>query len=562
MKKIFIFAALIATFCLTSCKSTEEVDTSIELASPKPTVTTKLATVTVKWAAIPKAAGYAYRVGESGEFTEIEAAKTSVTVSSLSKGDYNFYIYAVGNLDHTTDSKVRQISFSVDPMLPAPEVSFKVGAESGTAVMSWDAVEGAVGYGYKFNSDADWTMVDDQVLTVTKTGLDSEADNTFYIYAVGEDPYSQDSPQTTLPFKLLDTSEGVWVKTDKGGLTELTAAEGIYTATVTCGATENFVVMIENTTYGFTAFTGNGGVGTVNHLKASAPFYNGGVYYVRESVGRMTSEGTLNKFWVNTGVAGSFSIKIDLTNADAIPRYYIKWDETIDSKIVLAQYFDLFSYGGDWVNYFKGTASGTTGTGKDAATDNCDGTEDGTQGILAGTGLGKNIASSADASPAYIANRNLTGWDITNGFEFPGYIRLSNSKSGTTNLYGEMTTPKLSALTAATNVTLTFDALRFASTEDIKVAIIGGGTFAAVKVRVEGSGSEGSIAPAADNMSFAITSAHTPKHANSVAPKPWSNFTVSISGATANTQIKWDCTTASTSSEGRICFDNIIVKKN
>ena len=62
--------------------------------------------------------------------------------------------------------------------------------------------------------------------------------------------------------------------------------------------------------------------------------------------------------------------------------------------------------------------------------------------------------------------------------------------------------------------------------------------------------------------SINITSAHCPKHGNE-ALKKWSNFSITIEGATAETQICWDTTGAgSTSANGRICLDNIVVRKN
>ena len=52
------------------------------------------------------------------------------------------------------------------------------------------------------------------------------------------------------------------------------------------------------------------------------------------------------------------------------------------------------------------------------------------------------------------------------------------------------------------------------------------------------------------------------KHGNE-ALKKWSNFSITIEGATAETQICWDTTGAgSTSANGRICLDNIVVRKN
>lgn len=190
-----------------------------------------------------------------------------------------------------------------------------------------------------------------------------------------------------------------------------------------------------------------------------------------------------------------------------------------------------------------------------------DGTEPATA-TASYTTFGINISSDKDAAPAYLANRGLTDWGIKYCYEFPGYVRLSNSASGSNMYYGVLTTPKLSKLTAASTVTVTFDAVRFASEHDIPVKVLNAGTIASAQVVVEGSGSAASIAPESGGKSINITSAHCPKHGNE-ALKKWSNFSITIEGATAETQICWDTTGAgSTSANGRICLDNIVVRKN
>ena len=190
-----------------------------------------------------------------------------------------------------------------------------------------------------------------------------------------------------------------------------------------------------------------------------------------------------------------------------------------------------------------------------------DGTEPATA-TASYTTFGINISSDKDAAPAYLANRGLTDWGIKYCYEFPGYVRLSNSASGSNMYYGVLTTPKLSKLTAASIVTVTFDAVRFASEHDIPVKVLNAGTIASAQVVVEGSGSAASTAPESGGKSINITSAHCPKHGNE-ALKKWSNFSITIEGATAETQICWDTTGAgSTSANGRICLDNIVVRKN
>ena len=216
-------------------------------------------------------------------------------------------------------------------------------------------------------------------------------------------------------------------------------------------------------------------------------------------------------------------------------------------------------YGGDWIQTGKVASSGRKLASTSPAA--IDGTEPATA-TASYTTFGINISSDKDAAPAYLANRGLTDWGIKYCYEFPGYVRLSNSASGSNMYYGVLTTPKLSKLTAASIVTVTFDAVRFASEHDIPVKVLNAGTIASAQVVVEGSGSAASIAPESGGKSINITSAHCPKHGNE-ALKKWSNFSITIEGATAETQICWDTTGAgSTSANGRICLDNIVVRKN
>ena len=540
---------------------------SIELVSPKKlAVTTELATASFKWDAVAKAEGYAYALDNSTEYTTIDAATTTLKLTRLSRGSHTFRIYAVGNQEHTTDSAERTVDFDIDPTLPTPAPSCTRGESADEVVVTWQAVKGAIGYAYKFNDETQWTEVGADVLKITKSGFDPEAKNTFTIYAKGQLPDSEDSEELTLPFQLIDTSEGVWARTSDGSLYELKESEsGIYTAAITCKASDDITILIENTPYGFTAYSGNGGIGILNIVYATVPFYTypAAVYYVRESLGQMTAkteDADINKFWVNvSGSTCKIDVEIDCTNADKTPRYRLKLVENEDPSIILEQYFDLMVYGGDWIQTGKVASSGRKLASTSPAA--IDGTEPATA-TASYTTFGINISSDKDAAPAYRANRGLTDWGIKYCYEFPGYVRLSNSASGSNMYYGVLTTPKLSKLTAASIVTVTFDAVRFASEHDIPVKVLNAGTIASAQVVVEGSGSAASIAPESGGKSINITSAHCPKHGNE-ALKKWSNFSITIEGATAETQICWDTTGAgSTSANGRICLDNIVVRKN
>lgn len=266
MKKLLLFPCLLLALGLSSCESSDDEIMSIELVSPKKlAVTTELATASFKWDAVAKAEGYAYALDNSTEYTTIDAATTTLKLTRLSRGSHTFRIYAVGNQEHTTDSAERTVDFDIDPTLPTPAPSCTRGESADEVVVTWQAVKGAIGYAYKFNDETQWTEVGADVLKITKSGFDPEAKNTFTIYAKGQLPDSEDSEELTLPFQLIDTSEGVWARTSDGSLYELKESEsGIYTAAITCKASDDITILIENTPYGFTAYSGNGGIGTVN----------------------------------------------------------------------------------------------------------------------------------------------------------------------------------------------------------------------------------------------------------------------------------------------------------
>lgn len=550
MKNIALFSTLVLAFFLGGCSDDEEVNQSIELACPRLEQTVKDNVVTIKWQPIAKTEGYAYKL-DNADYVQVGADVTAFS-SKVANGTHVFSIYAVGNNDHTTDSAVRTLEFEMDfdPTLPMPEPS--ANTEGTETTISWNAVPRAAGYAYKLDGAADFTRVGADVLSYTADL--GNGSHTFLIYALGDGVDSEDSPVKELKFDVMDTSRGVFVRTEGGAITELEeTAAGIFTASVECSKSETFVILVDGDEYGFTAYSGNGGVGTVNNLFASVPFYNGVTYYVRESLGRMSLKpegGSLNKFYVNTDQDCRINVRVDRTNADAILRYYIALEQTPDPSIVLAQYFDLMVYGGDWPNYIKGSAFGQT---VDATVD---GTDPGDKGGAAATGFGALLASSSDDGvEAYMANRGLTGWTASNIYEFASCIRLGHSSTK-----GKLTTPKLTSLDAGAMITVTFDGMRFASKENIAVKVLNAGRIASASVNVDGGASPTAIAVEADNASFNIIPAHNTNYANA-DKKSWSNFTFVVEGATAETQICWDATGVKTTKEGRYMLDNIVIRK-
>lgn len=220
---------------------------------------------------------------------------------------------------------------------------------------------------------------------------------------------------------------------------------------------------------------------------------------------------------------------------------------------VLELYFDLFTYGGDWVNQNKG------GTGVDKTVDaTVDGTEAGTKsGAATGTKQGYTLVSSSEPGvEAYMANRGITGWAAENIYEYPGYIRLS--VKGTPNKFGVLTTPELNA---AGNLKVTFDGCVSPRKATSRSRCWAAERSPRHPVVVDGAGSPVTITPEAGNDTFLIKLAHNTKFANA-EQKTWSNFTFTVENATAQTQISWDASSAPDSNSGRYCLDNIVIKKN
>lgn len=363
MKKYLFLTLLAAAFLAGGgCSSSDDDGWGvIELASPKLKVTTELATATVTWDAVAKTAGYAYALDGAADYTSVDAATTTVTLTALAEGGHTFRLKAVGDLDHTTDSAERTIDFEIDPTLPQPAPTYVKGDEIGSVVVSWPAVKGAAGYAYKFGEAASFTEVGADVLSVTQKGLSAEEPIRFTMYAVGQLPDSKDSEPVSLTFQLVDTSEGVWVRKSNGELFELTESEAkIYTGTVSVSAADSFEILVENVPYGFLSYSGNGGVGTVNNDRACVPFYTypAAEYYVRRSLGRMASD-PLNKFWINLTADARIDLRIDCTQDPF--RYDLQLVEADDPALILAQYFDLMVYGGDWIQAGKNAKSGRMG---------------------------------------------------------------------------------------------------------------------------------------------------------------------------------------------------------
>lgn len=555
-KTLLLLQILILGFVFAAC-SDDEIDMRIELASPKPQVKTELAKAVISWSEIDKTGGYAYMIDTSDEYTFVESSVTEVTLSGLSYGMHIFKIYAVGEENKSFDSEVRELEFEIDPAIGKPMISYVAGDNQDEIIVSWTRQEGAIGYAYKVNDAQTWTEVDANTLSVVLTGMTYSETFPFTIKAIGNPPLSEDSEEYT---EIIDMSRavGLWVVYTRTGvdpiqLQETEANTGIYNVTISCLAADAFYVNIDNKKYGFMSYSGNGGIGTVNSDYAAVPYYNNnrGGYYVRESIGLMQAGG--NNFYTNVDADCEIFVQID-TNSEN-PSYYLQLVEgSSDNSIILAQYFDLMAYGGDWTTAVKGTSYVNGSTINAADTGLSEGVKDG----AALTGFGSHLTVT-NFAPEFIKNRGLDGWVFERIFEFPGYIRLSNSSE---TQYGVFITPELNY---TGNVTVTFDGLKFASLKlddiYIEVEVINGGKITSSKVLKDGVEPEISITPASETI-FRINGQYNTDYANN-ENKKWSNFTFTVENVTPQTQIMWNCKTdvSVAPSNYRYCLDNIVVKK-
>lgn len=347
-------------------------------------------------------------------------------------------------------------------------------------------------------------------------------------------------------------------------------AEGvdIFEGKAAVPAKGEFTIEINKVAYGFAPYSGNGGVGKVENVLSAAPYYSakeiGGArgYEVKKAVGRMVEGGS--KFWTNLSGEAQLLIRVDLSSADGTPRYYLEVVETDDPNLLLAQNFDLFVWGGDYT-----LASGGKGTkpatGTSAA--DLDGTEEGMAGECTYTTPFPDIWSTENgaadgdviACAAYLKNRDLEGWEIRRVAEHPGMVRLNKSAKNSHKYSGYIKTPKLSKLTGATNITLEFDICRFAGDSDIYITVEGAGEYTAAAVNVDGAAKATTVA--ASGTDFVVTNELCSKQANAVVNKPWSHVKLSISGATAQTQIKFDGARGKDSASDRCLLDNIRITK-
>jgi hypothetical protein len=351
------------------------------------------------------------------------------------------------------------------------------------------------------------------------------------------------------------------VKAGDTVLQPVAGSENIYESVVAFPADATFNILIDELSYGFITFSGNGGVGTV---AAGSNANRAAGSYVDKSIGRLATDG--NPLWVATGQGGNVLVRVDLSNADGIPRYYIALVPAPDPAILFRESFDLCSWGSDWA---KGTTlqpyRGQHGTPSSIPIATLDGTEPTIVNLTAATITGTPPVSSTPDLEPFLRSRDLTGWTLVNICEMAGYVRISSPGLGV------LTTPALTALSEPDDVIVEFDVCRFSSDGNIVIAVEGSGaiTSAAYNDLIEpgvvygGSFTQHPDPIYIDVATGIVLNATKEPQWNGVnnLVKYWTHFRLTVTGAAADTRIKWDASGLATASDGRLCLDNVLIRR-
>ena len=140
----------------------------------------------------------------------------------------------------------------------------------------------------------------------------------------------------------------------------------------------------------------------------------------------------------------------------------------------------------------------------------------------------------------------MEDWTIHACGERPGAIQLGIGG----NLYGILTTPKLTNITGTSDIVLEIDMARFSGSSNklIAIDIIGGGQYTAGEVTVDGKDKRVLDVSGSQFLVNADADICPPSVSNAAIDKPVSHFKFNISGATSDTQIRID---ASVDGNGR-----------
>ncbi|MDR1666147.1 MAG: PKD domain-containing protein [Bacteroidales bacterium] len=475
----------------------------------------------------------------------------------------------VTNLDGKTAKKEQNVI--VQPLAPVANFTFEIDESDPLKVHFTNASQNATVYSWNFGDGSTPATEDNPTHVYAASG-------TYSVSLTAQNNNLQSNAKTTDVTVTATSVPESAVKVKIGNTYTDLVQQGddeIYEAVVPFTAGQHtFTIYIANAEHGFIWYSGNGGIGAVIDEHASVPLAD---IYVEKSLGRLapaTDEDLIDTspLWVNTTSGGDVLVRVDMSQTDEIPRYYLELQKSADPNLILEQNFDLFVWGGHWPYYMTGSIP----TPNDPAS--VDGTEVATRSGT-GTAIGTQATSPLNNENAamlpYLKNRGMEGWSMNCIYEMAGYVRLSNSASAGIEYRGILKTPALTELAAPTTITVKYDACRFAASEEVIFKVEGDGTISSATYKdvleegiTYGGGytpttSETDITVGGGATSFGMTTAISPPWSGvNSAIKYWTRFTVTVAGATSNTKIVWDATEgAATSAQYRFCIDNISIRK-
>ena len=356
-----------------------------------------------------------------------------------------------------------------------------------------------------------------------------------------------------------------------GSLTELSQSDSevaIFEGEVTLPAKASFTISRSGEEYGFTSFSGNGGVGLLEgQTNTAAPCADlaGSTFKetIYKSVGRMELGG--NAFWTNMPTEVKVKVVADFSREDGIPRYRLDVVES-DPAVVLRENFELCVAGG---YYWVGKISGPKYPETDPQA--LDGTEAVTPGAAGYTDGGTAMMKSDPADPdteavvpceLYLKNRDLEGWSFQRVYEHALAIRLG--KSGSTYVPTSLTTPELSKLSAGSTISVEVKLSRLGTGSDpISIGVLGGGSIDSASYGNHKSTASNDGGSKIVDGEFRADAEVCPVVANADVDKPVSTVTLTISNAGPQTRISvYPCKSNSGISNSRcFCHGITITKK-
>ena len=230
-------------------------------------------------------------------------------------------------------------------------------------------------------------------------------------------------------------------------------SKGVYEQIIPYSGVGSLTYVFAGTEYGQMTSSGSGMVGT-----------NAAGIHVSRTIGRLAANG--NPIMMKPSSAKTMLVRLDVSNEDAIPRYYLELPET-EEKLIFHEDFSLMTWGGDYYTY-------TNGVTPDMTADVVDGTEVAAKSVdYTQSSFGNKIFDASNT--VYLANRGLIGWDFENCCERPYAIQVGHSVGA-----GSITTPAFTSLTGTSKVNIYIDIARFGTNSSgvkLSFEILGSGTF-------------------------------------------------------------------------------------